>query len=44
MCIRDRFIEENFAEEIYKKVEFFNAKQKSLSKIHVATMNIEKSI
>ena len=38
------FVEENFAEEIYKKVEFFNAKQKSLSKIHVATMNIEKSI
>lgn len=38
------FIEEKFVEEIYRKVEFFNGKQKSLSKIHVATMNIEKSI
>ncbi len=38
------FIDENFVEEIYRKVEFFNAKQKSFSKIHVSTMNIEKSI
>ena len=38
------FIDENFVDEVYRKVEFFNAKQKSLSKIHVATMNIEKSI
>ena len=38
------FIDENFTEEVYRKVEFFNGKQKSLSKIHVATLNIEKSI
>ena len=38
------FIEEKFVEEIYRKVEFFNGKQKSLSKIHVATVNLEKSI
>ena len=38
------FIDENFTEEVYKKVEFFNGKQKSLSKIHVTTLNIEKSI
>ena len=38
------FIDENFVDEVYRKVEFFNAKQKSLSKIHVSTMNIEKSI
>ena len=38
------FIDENFTEEVYKKVELFNGKQKSLSKIHVATLNIEKSI
>lgn len=38
------FIDEKFVDEIYRKVEFFNGKQKSLSKIHVATTNIEKSI
>jgi nitrogen regulatory protein PII len=38
------FIDENFVDEVYRKVEFFNAKQKSLSKIHVSAMNIEKSI
>ncbi len=38
------FIEEKFVEEIYRKVEVFNAKQKSLSHIHVATLPIEKSI
>lgn len=38
------FIEEKFVDEIYRKVEFFNGKQKSLSKIHIATVNLEKSI
>ncbi|WP_370476734.1 hypothetical protein [Tamlana flava] len=31
-------------EDIYKRVEKFNAKQESLSKIHLATLEISKSI
>ena len=38
------FIDENFVEEIYRKVEFFNAKQKSISKIHVSKIKKKKSI
>lgn len=38
------FVEEQFSEEIFKKVELFNAKQESLSHIHVAKIAIDKSI
>jgi nitrogen regulatory protein PII len=38
------FIDAKFVDEIYKKAEVFNSKQKSLSHIHVATVELEKSI
>ena len=38
------FVEARFVDEIYRKVEFFNSKQKTLSHIHVATLELEKSI
>ncbi|HPF95887.1 MAG: hypothetical protein R2802_03845 [Flavobacteriaceae bacterium] len=38
------FIECECVEDIYKRVEKFNAKQESLSHIHVAALQIEKSL
>ena len=38
------FIECECVNDIYERVETFNAKQKSLSNIHVATLEIEKTI
>lgn len=38
------FIDADFMDEIYRKTEIFNSKQKSLSHIHVATLELEKSI
>ena len=38
------FIECECVEDIYQRVEEFNAKQESLSHIHVATLQIEKTI
>lgn len=38
------FIECECVNDIYERVEKFNAKQESLSHIHVATLEIEKTI
>ena len=38
------FVEEQFTEEICRRTEIFNAKQESKSHIHVAKLNIEKTI
>ncbi|MFV0605820.1 MAG: hypothetical protein ACK5NK_08280 [Niabella sp.] len=38
------FIEAQFVTQIYQKVEQFNAKQDSLSHIHLATLGLERSI
>ena len=38
------FIESKYADEIYNRVEDFNSKQKTLSHVHIATVQLEKSI
>jgi len=38
------FIECECVEDIYNRIEKFNGKQESLSHIHVATLQIEKTI
>ncbi|TXF78991.1 hypothetical protein [Chryseobacterium sp.] len=38
------FMEDEFADEIYKSVEDFNSKQETFSHIHIATLPLEKSI
>lgn len=38
------FIESEYVDEIYKSVEEFNSKQVTLSHIHIATVQLEKSI
>lgn len=38
------FVEEKHVDEIYRKAEVFNSNQKFLSHIHVATIQIEKSV
>lgn len=38
------FVQQEFVDAIYRKVEAFNVRQQSLSQIHVATVAIEKSI
>lgn len=38
------FIDCGCVDDIYKRVEVFNANQKSLSHIHIATLKIEKTI
>lgn len=38
------FIESGFVDEIYKRVEEFNSKQKTFSHIHIATVQLEKTI
>jgi nitrogen regulatory protein PII len=38
------FTESRYVDEIYNRVEVFNSKQKTLSHIHIATVQLEKSI
>lgn len=38
------FVEASLVDNIYQKVEQFNSKQESLSKLHIASLDIEKSI
>ncbi len=38
------FIQEKYLDEIIKEIETFNAGQTTLSKMHLASFNIEKSI
>lgn len=37
------FVENGNVDSLFEKVKEYNARQKSLSKIHVASINIEKS-
>lgn len=38
------FIESRYVDEIYNRVGEFNSKQKTFSHIHIATIQLEKSI
>ena len=38
------FIESRYVDEIYNRVEDFNSRQKTLSHVHIATVQLEKSI
>ncbi|UOU97211.1 hypothetical protein MUU74_11985 [Chryseobacterium daecheongense] len=38
------FVEDGFADQIYRGVEDFNSQQETLSHIHIATVQLEKSI
>ncbi len=38
------FIESRYVDEIYIRIQDFNSRQKTLSHVHIATVQLEKSI
>lgn len=38
------FIESRYVDEIYNRIQDFNSRQKTLSHVHIATVQLEKSI
>lgn len=38
------FIESRYVDEIYIRIQDFNSRQKTLSHVHIATLQLEKSI
>lgn len=38
------FIESRYVDEIYIRIQDFNSRQKTLSHVHIATIQLEKSI
>lgn len=38
------FLESRYVDEIYNRIQDFNSRQKTLSHVHIATLQLEKSI